>query len=444
MPFLLLKCNRKLPGRGKHCIAKGEDDVIPACDRATQPGDFTERACSFLGCRIVICGQIKNVIHLVHSPIGCAYYSWDYRPDSYGYCFTTDMQEMDVIFGGEKKLFDAILMAAEEFDADAIFVYETCTTGLIGDDIQAVARKASEVVGKPVIAFNCAGFRGFSQSAGHKIANRQLFELIGTGEFDSTPYEINLIGDFNAKDAEVIENLLNEIGVKVLCSFTANSTIDRIRIMHKARLNVVHCSRSSIDLAEMMKRKYGIPYIEANFFGIEYCCDALRRIGRSLGIDEKKVEEVIENYLNEIESELEFYREKLEGKKVFICHGVQRVLYLIEPFRELGMEIAGIATYFGKQDDYEEIVKRVDEGTIIIDNPNATELEEVLLERKPDLFISDDRTEHLVHKLGIPFIKGRGQKKPYAGFNGFVNFASDVYATINSKVWKLVRSVSEG
>ena len=441
MPFLLLKCNRKLPERSQHCIAKGGDDVIPECDRVTQPGNFTERACSFLGCRVVICNQIKNVIHLVHSPIGCAYYSWDYRPDSYGYCFTTDIQERDVIFGGEKKLFDAIVRAAKEFDCDAIFVYETCTTGLIGDDIQAVARKASEVVGKPVIAFNCAGFRGVSQSRGHKIANRQLFKLIGTGDGDGG--DVNLIGDFNAKDAIAIENLLSRIGVKVVCSFTANSTIDRIRTMHKARLNVVHCSRSSIDLAEMMKEKYGIPYINVSFFGIKACCDALRKIGSMLGIDEGVVENVIESCLNEIKPELEYYREKLEGKRVFMCHGVQRVLYLIEPFRELGMEIAGIATYFGKPEDYEEIIRMVGEGTIVIDNPNADELEEILLECKPDLFISDDRTEHLVHKLGIPFIKGRGQKGAYAGFNGFVNFADEVYGTISSRVWKLVRRVSD-
>ena len=101
----------------------------------TKPGDFTERGCSFLGCRVVICGQIKNVIHIVHSPIGCAYYSWDYRADSKGFCFTTDLDEMDIIFGGEKKLLEAVLMAIEEFKPDAVFIYETMkpvARGLLG------------------------------------------------------------------------------------------------------------------------------------------------------------------------------------------------------------------------------------------------------------------------------------------------------------------------
>jgi len=169
---------------------------------------FTERACAFLGCRVVICGQIKNVVHLVHSPVGCAYYSWDYRDDSKGYCFTTDLQEIDIVMGAEKKLFDAIIEAVEEFNPDAVFVYETCSTGIIGDDIQAVALKASEVTKKPVIAFECAGFRGH-QNSGHKIACLELFKLIQSGE--KIPNGVNLIGDFNSKDAEVSKKRLGDV-----------------------------------------------------------------------------------------------------------------------------------------------------------------------------------------------------------------------------------------
>lgn len=441
MPYMFLDCNRRMPEKGRHCVVKGKDSVIPACSTDTHPGDFTERGCPLLGCRVVICGQIKNVIHLVHSPVGCAYYSWDYRVDSEGYCLTTDMQEKDIVFGGETKLFDAVIMAVKEFDADAVFVYETCSTGIIGDDIQAVAKMASEVTGKPVIAFTCAGFRGISQNAGHKIANTKLFELVGTGELDEcSDYTVNVIGDFNAKDTKSIERMLNRLGIHVVCSFTADATLDRIRAMHRAKLNLVHCSRSSIFMAEMMQEKFGTPYIEVNFFGIENCCESLRRTCEALGICGDEVEEVIEKYLSEITPEIEYYRERLEGKKVFICHGAQRAIYWIRPFEELGMKIAGIATFFGRKDDYEKIMESVDDGTVVIDNPDAEELEEVLLEVRPDIFISDDKVKPFVHKLGIPFVNGRGQGKTYAGFEGFVNFAGDVNAAINSKVWKLVRS----
>ncbi len=85
-----------------HCIVKCNDNIVPACEEPTQPGDFSERSCTFHGSRIIINSHIKNVVHIIHSHVGCAYYSWDYRPSTYSYCFTTDIKEEDVIFGGEK------------------------------------------------------------------------------------------------------------------------------------------------------------------------------------------------------------------------------------------------------------------------------------------------------------------------------------------------------
>jgi len=407
-----------------------------AVELETEPGAFTERGCSFLGCRVVICGQIKNVVHIVHSPVGCAYYSWDYRADSKGYCFTTDLNEMDIIFGGEKKLLNAILTAIEEFRPDAVFVYETCSTGIIGDDIKAVAEKASHMTGIPVLAFECAGFRGTSQNFGHRVANLCLFKLIEEGERKKIPNGVNLIGDFNSKDAMVLERLLEDIGLRVICTFTANSTIERIRAMKNASLNLVQCSRSSEFLAKLMKERFGIPFLDVNFFGIENCCDSLRKIGEFFDI--RVIEETIERNVRRIKPKVEIFREKLRGKRVFICHGAQRALYWIRPFEELGMEIVGVATYFGRREDHRRIVESLGD-VFIIDNPSVDELEDILLELKPDLVVSDDKIRFVVHKLAIPFLNGRGQGKAYAGFDGFITFAKDVWDTIASKVWSLAR-----
>ena len=56
------------------------------------------------------------------------------------YCFSTDMQEEEIIFGGEKKLRAAIQEAFDLFHPKAIAVFSTCPVGLIGDDVHAVAR----------------------------------------------------------------------------------------------------------------------------------------------------------------------------------------------------------------------------------------------------------------------------------------------------------------
>ncbi len=406
----------------------------------TKPGDLTERGCAFLGCRVVICGQIENVIHLVHSPVGCAYYSWDYRVDSKGFCFTTDLNELDVIFGGEKKLLIAIDEAIEEFKPDAVFVYQTCTTGLIGDDIVSIARIASEKHGIPVIAFECAGFRGKNQNFGHKIATKTLMQLMedgmkeeGTGKEKIISNGLNLIGDFNRADAKALERMLEGIGLRVLCSFTAGSNLQRLKSMKYARLNVVQCSKSSIQLAEFMEETLGTPYVEANFFGIKNCVESLKRIAEYFDID---VDEFCRREIERIDPRLEFYRARLEGKKVFICHGLQRVLYWIEPLKELGMEIVGVATYMGDERDMEKLRELVGDVEILY-NPSVDVLGAKLIELNPDLVISDDKIRYVAHKLSIPFINGRGQGKAYSGFEGFLRFAEDVYRCLNVELWRL-------
>ena len=97
----------------------------------------------------VVLMPITDVIHLVHGPIACAGNSWDNRgarssgSQLYRRGFTTEMLENDVIFGGEKKLYKAILELAERYpEAKAIFVYATCVTAMTGDDVEAVCTAA--------------------------------------------------------------------------------------------------------------------------------------------------------------------------------------------------------------------------------------------------------------------------------------------------------------
>jgi nitrogenase molybdenum-iron protein alpha chain len=94
------------------------------------------------------------------------------------YCFSTDMQDEDIIFGGEKKLKAGDSGGLRLFHPKAIAVFSTCPVGLIGDDVHQVAPEMKEKLGINVFAFSCEGYKGVSQSAGHHIANNQLFKHV--------------------------------------------------------------------------------------------------------------------------------------------------------------------------------------------------------------------------------------------------------------------------
>ena len=64
------------------------------------------------------------------------------------------MQESDIVFGGEKKLAATIDEVMKIFSPKAITISATCPVGLIGDDIQSVAKAAEERHGIQVMAFN--------------------------------------------------------------------------------------------------------------------------------------------------------------------------------------------------------------------------------------------------------------------------------------------------
>jgi len=193
----------------------------------TIPGIITMRGCTYAGCKGVIMGPTRDIVNLVHGPIGCSFYAWltrrnqtdagtdgeNYMP----YCFSTDMQDQDIIFGGEKKLAAAIQEAYDLFHPKGIAIFATCPVGLIGDDIHAVAKKMKAKFGDcNVFAFSCEGYKGVSQSAGHHIANNQVFtHLVGENEVPKEgEYKINLLGEYNiGGDGFEIDRILKLCGI---------------------------------------------------------------------------------------------------------------------------------------------------------------------------------------------------------------------------------------
>lgn len=450
-------CNETLPERQPHIAVKedgkcarsdGSEEFIVSNVRTT-PGDLTERGCTYAGCRGVVGGPVKDVIQLTHGPIGCAFFSWGYRPhvaDSdfhMKYTFVSDMDETNIIFGGEKKLLQCIIEAAQEFpDAKGVFVYNTCSTALIGDDGKDVAKRATEMIGKPVVFFSCEGFTGVSQSAGHHIGNEIIFkELVGSvepeGDFSNT---INIIGDYNIKnDTRTFEYLFEAVGLKILTRFTGNAALEDLMVMHKAQLNVVHCARSATYIADMMEDKYDIPYIDVTLFGIEAISKAVRDTAAFFGLQDR-AEEVLAEEIAKIQPKLDYYRERLAGKRVFIYQGAPRAWHWIELLRELGMETIAAATTFGHNDDYEKIFARIQDGGLVVDNPNVREIEEILEVHKPDLFISGNKEKYVAYKTNIPFVNGHTYDTgPYAGFSGMINFARDMDKAVNSPVWGFLK-----
>ncbi|MGH1395350.1 MAG: nitrogenase vanadium-iron protein, alpha chain [Trichormus sp.] len=454
MPLKLLKCDESIPEREKHVYIKekGEDTTqfLPLSNIETIPGSLSERGCSYCGAKLVIGGVLKDTIQMIHGPIGCAYDTWHTKryPSDNGhfqlkYVWSSDMKESHIVFGGEKQLRKSIIEAFAEFpDIKRMIVYTTCATALIGDDIRAVVKSAQQELGDvDIFCVECPGFAGVSQSKGHHVLNiAWINEKVGTLEPEITsPYTINVIGDYNIQgDTFVLEKYMEKMGVQIIAHFTGNGTYDSLRGMHRAQLNVTNCARSAGYIANELKKRYGIPRLDVDTWGFDYCQEALRKIGAFFGIEDR-AEAVIAEEVAKYQGKMDWYKERLKGKKVCIWTGGPRLWHWTKALEDdLGMQVVSMSSKFGHQEDFEKVIARGQEGTIYIDDGNELEFFEVLEMIRPDVVLTGPRVGALVKKLHLPYINGHGYHNgPYMGFEGAVNMARDLYNAIYSPLMQL-------
>jgi nitrogenase molybdenum-iron protein alpha chain len=472
------------------------------------------RGCTYAGCKGVIMGPTRDIVNLVHGPIGCSFYAWLTRrnqtdpgpegPDGENfmtYCFSTDMQDQDIIFGGEKKLAAAIQEAYDLFHPKSIAVFATCPVGLIGDDIHTVSRQMKEKLGDcNVYAFSCEGYKGVSQSAGHHIANNQVFRHI-VGADDRRvegKYKISLLGEYNiGGDGVEIDRIFKKCGITNIATFSGNSTYKQFATAHQADLNAVMCHRSINYVADMMETKFGIPWIKVNFIGAKATAKSLRKIAAYFEDKEliDRVEQVIAEEMPEVEAAVADILPRTEGKTAMMFVGGSRAHHYQELFSEMGMKTISAGYEFAHRDDYEgrrviptievdadsrnieEIEVEADAtrfkprksaeamqaleaagtvkfkdyeglapdmeaGTLIIDDLNQHEAETLVKLMKPDIFCAGIKEKFSIQKLGIPMkqLHSYDSGGPYAGFKGAVNFYKEIDRLVNSKVWSYMKA----
>ncbi|MFZ3114199.1 MAG: nitrogenase iron-molybdenum cofactor biosynthesis protein NifE [Syntrophales bacterium] len=424
----------------------GDSPCEIACDRDSLAGAVSQRACVFCGSRVVLY-PIADALHLVHGPIGCAVYTWDIRgalssgPDLHRLSFSTDLQERDIIFGGEKKLKAALLELIARHSPKAAFVYSTCIVGIIGDDLEAVCRAVEAETGIPVIPVQSEGFKG-NKRAGYQAACRAMFRLVGTGDTKGiSPYSINILGDFNlAGEIWLVRDYFKRMGIEVVANITGDGRVDDIRRCHGAALNVVQCSGSTMDLARMMEERYGIPSLRVSYFGIEDMADSLYRVAAHFKDQDmmERTREVVRQEVSVIMPELKRYQQKLAGKKAAIyVGGAFKAFSLVKAFRLLGMSVAMVGSQTGTKEDYQELAEICDPGTIIVDDANPLELTAFLEEKSVDIFVGGVKERPIAYKLGVGFCDHNHERKEcLAGFSGMLNFAREVYASVMSPVWR--------
>ncbi len=439
----------------------------PACDHNLKAKSGCARpkpgasagGCAFDGAQIALL-PIADVAHIVHGPIECAGSSWDNRgarstgPALYRLGMTTDLSEQDVIMGrGEKRLFHAVKQAIDRYQPAAVFVYSTCVTALIGDDLPAICKAAEQRWGVPVVPVDAAGFYG-SKNLGNRIAGEVMVQyVVGTSEPLPPPvdparpnlkvHDINLIGEYNiAGEMWRVLPLFDELGLRVLCTLSGDTRFREVQTMHRAEVNMIVCSRAMLNVARKLKERFETPWFEGSFYGVRDVSQALRDIARLIGDPDlsQRTEAVIAREEASANIALEPWRQRLHGKRALLYTGGVKSWSIVSALQDLGITVVATGTKKSTEEDKARIRELMGEDARMIEDGNARELLALSKEYHADLLIAGGRNMYTALKARLPFLDINQEREfAYAGYRGMTELARQIARTVENPVWDAVR-----
>jgi nitrogenase molybdenum-cofactor synthesis protein NifE len=440
----------------------------PACEHNKKSKSGCEKpkpgasagGCAFDGAQIALL-PIVDVAHIVHGPIACAGSSWDNRgtrssgPKLYRIGMTTDLTEQDIIMGrSEKRLFHSIKQAIDTYHPPAVFVYNTCVPALIGDDIDAICKAATEKYGTPVVPVDSAGFYG-TKNLGNRIAGESMVKyVVGTREPDPLPeyvqnldipiYDVNLVGEYNiAGELWHVMPLLDELGLRVLCTLSGDARYREVQTMHRARVNMMVCSKAMLNVARKLENQFGTPWFEGSFYGITDTSQALRDFARIIDDPDliERTEAVIAREEARILAELSPWRERLMGKRVLLNTGGVKSWSVVSALQDLGMVLVATGTKKSTEEDKARIRDLMGEEALMLDDVSPRKLLQVVKDYHCDILIAGGRNLYTALKARLPFLDINQEREfGYAGYRGMLELVRQLALTMESPVWEAVRT----
>jgi nitrogenase molybdenum-cofactor synthesis protein NifE len=426
-----------------------------------KPG-ATAGGCAFDGAQIALL-PIADVAHIVHGSIACAGSSWDNRGTRssgsrlFRIGMTTDITEQDVIMGrGEKRLYHAIKQAVEKHKPAAVFVYNTCVPALVGDDVEAVCKAAAARWDTPVVPVDAAGFYG-TKNLGNRIAGEAMVKYVcGTREPDPLPeaaqamghkiHDISLVGEYNiAGELWHVLPLLDELGLRVLCTLSGDARFREVQTMHRSEANMMVCSKAMINVARKLNDAFGTPWFEGSFYGVRDVSQALRDFARLIGDDDlsRRTEALILREEAKIDQALAPWREKLRGRRVLLYTGGVKSWSVIAALQDLGMEVVATGTKKSTEEDKARIRELMGQDAVMLEDGNPRGLIDLVLDNSVDVLIAGGRNMYTALKARIPFLDINQEREfGYAGYRGMIELARQLVLTIDSPIWQQVRAPS--
>lgn len=265
---------------------------------------------------------LRNTVVLLNGPMGCRFYhsttsqflavrpilylpveeGGERVPVDYNYLNDwffrqervpcTYLDGEDFVYGSGDKVQAALRFIRENIDFDLLAVVNSPGASLIGDNMLELARR--ELGDTRAVMLESPGL-STSFEEGYAEALRALLTQVGRGLWQTPPTKkrgVNLLGlsiwhRYCEGDIRELKRLLGLCGIEVNSVLCAGSSLDELRRLPEAELNVVLYPELGLDAARLLEEDCGTPWYlcptaPVGFEATErFIRDVCRLLGRS-------------------------------------------------------------------------------------------------------------------------------------------------------------------
>lgn len=378
--------------------------------------------------------SLQDAAFIVHAPqgcIGCSVVAEDFykvgqihRGIKYvknPHVIVTNLDSNDVVFGGHKKLVEAIHLAEERYNPKLIFIFTSCASAMIGDDIDSIVANEQKSIKATLVPIHCEGFKSKINPSGFDSAFIAISKYILKDE--EVPKIDNLVNLFapttvSYKDQQEIERILSLIGLQAnfIPFFGSLESFKRIPA---AIASTSICKVFADEFMIELKQKFDIPYSHTVMpIGVRNTDEWLRGIAAVTG-KEKEAEEFIKSEHKRIEPLVAEIKSHLQGKRVFVSGGTGRSFAAAALVDDFGMKLIGLRTPVYDDDAHKDMtyLNSIHKNFTVDVTVHAYEQINLLKKLKPDVFIG---VSPVAGKLGIPTTHILGGKRCTMGYDGLL------------------------
>jgi nitrogenase molybdenum-iron protein alpha chain len=350
--------------------------------------------------------------------------------------FSTQLTESDVIHGGEAKLRETLKAIDARYHPEAIFVFTTCVSGIIGDPVRDIIRALQSEVNSRLVLSECEGFKTAVWATGFDAAFHGIVSSLLDERAQRFPELVNVVSPLTIGrlDELEIERLFGALGLSA--NFVpCYATIEGLRRTVQAAATTATCLTYGDYFARQLAERHGVPYTrEVMPLGIENTNRWLRALA-PLVKKEQEVEALIAAEQARIQPKLDVLRGQLAGKRVFISAGQARAMTMSALASELGFELVGTTVYH-----YDDVVvesvarlaRSLGDFSLNVANVQPFEQANLLRRLKPDLYLADEMTTGWAAKQGIPTMMIYDYGMTYLGYEGTLRIGERLVQTLSN------------